>query len=70
MPLQIQPRGGRNLRRFVYLRLALLVPLLLAVFLLHLSGTDLVILRVARIVIVVLVLLVGGQLRARRNRAG
>lgn len=63
-PLQT-PR--RNLRRLVALRLLLVVPLLIATLVLHLSGTDLVILRIARIVL--LAALVGGLalLRGRRR---
>ena len=56
----------RNMRRFVALRLLLVVPLLIATLVLHLSGTDLVILRIVRIIL--LAALVGGlaYLRGRK----
>jgi hypothetical protein len=50
-------------------RLAFLVPLLVAVFLLHVSGTALVVIRIARIVVIGLVVVIAGGLRARRARA-
>ncbi len=53
----------------MYLRLAFLVPLLVAVFLFHVSGTALVAIRIARIVVVALVLLIASRFRARRRRA-
>jgi hypothetical protein len=56
------------MRKFMYLRLAFLVPLLVAVFLFHVSGTALVAIRIARIVVVALVLLVASRFRARRSR--
>lgn len=55
----------RNISRFVVLRLLLVVPLLVATLLLHLSGTDLVILKVARIVLVAALL--GGLAYLRRR---
>lgn len=59
----------RNMRRFVALRLLLIVPLLIATLVLHLSGTDLVILRIARIIL--LAALLGGlaYLRGRKRAA-
>lgn len=59
----------RRLRKLLLLRLAFLVPLLVAVFLLHVSGAALVVIRIARIVVIGLAVLVAGGLRARRNRA-
>lgn len=56
----------RNFRRFVALRLMLVVPLLVATLLLHLSGTDLVILKVARIILVAA--LFGGLAYLRRRK--
>lgn len=58
-----------HLRKFMYLRLAFLVPLLVAVFLFHVSGTALVAIRIARIVVVALVLLIASRFRARRRSA-
>lgn len=56
----------RDIRRFVALRLLLVVPLLVATLLLHLSGTDLVILRIARIMLLAAVL--GGLAYLRRRK--
>ncbi|MGO9973644.1 MAG: hypothetical protein ACLP01_12750 [Solirubrobacteraceae bacterium] len=50
-------------------RLAFLVPLLVAVFLLHVSGTALVVIRIARIVVIGLAVLIATGLRSRRARA-
>ena len=57
------------MRRLMLVRLAFLVPLLVAVFLLHVSGTALVVIRIARIVVIGLVVVIAGGLRARRARA-
>ncbi|MFZ2049756.1 MAG: hypothetical protein WAU69_02345 [Solirubrobacteraceae bacterium] len=67
--------GRRRSPALFYLRLGMLAVLLLATFVLHFSTTDLVALRIARIVIVVLILLgarlAGGQIgrpwRERRS---
>jgi hypothetical protein len=59
-------RGGA--RKYLYLRLALLAALLVAVFVLHLSGTALVVMRVARVALVIVVLLVARGLRMRGAR--
>ncbi len=56
------------MRRLMLLRFALLVPLLVAVFLLHVSGTDLVIIRIARIALIAALVVIGGWFRARRSR--
>lgn len=62
VPLQA-PR--RNLRRFAALHLLLVVPLLVATLVLHLSGTDLVMLKVARVILVAA--LFGGLAYLRRH---
>lgn len=61
-----KPRRRRNLRRFVALRLLLVVPLLVATLVLHLSGTDLVILKIARIILLAAV--IGGLAYLRRRK--
>ena len=53
--------------RYLYIRLAFLAALLVAVFVLHAHGSTLVTLRVARIALIALLLLGGGAL-ARRGR--
>lgn len=58
------------MRRRVLIRLALLIPILVAVFILHVSGTTLVIVHIARIVLIASLLLIGGWLRAHRSRVG
>ena len=58
------PRFGR----YLYIRLAFLVVLLLAVLVLHAHGSTLVVLRVARIALIALLLLGGGALARRRSR--
>jgi len=50
-------------------RLGFLVPLLAAVFLLHVSGTALVVIRIVRIVVIGLAVLIAAGLRARRAHA-
>jgi len=57
------------MRRLMLVRLAFLVPLLVAVFLLHVSGTALVVIRIARIVVIGLAVLIAAGLRSRRARA-
>jgi hypothetical protein len=52
-----------------YAYVATLVALLVAVFVLHVSGTTLVIVRVARIILVVAIIAVGAMLRRRNARA-
>lgn len=67
--------GRRRSPALFYLRIGMLAALLLATFVLHFSATDLVALRIARIVIVVLILLgarfaggrIGGPWRARQS---
>lgn len=56
----------RDVRRFVALRLLLVVPLLVATLVLHLSGTDLVILKIGRIIL--LAALFGGLAYLRRRK--
>jgi hypothetical protein len=51
------------------IRLALLVALLVAVFVLHVSGTALVVVHIVRIVVIALAVLIAGGLRSRRARA-
>ena len=51
------------------IRLALLVPLLVAVLVLHVSGTALVAVHIARIVVIGLASVIAGGLRSRRGRA-
>jgi hypothetical protein len=58
-----------RVRRLMLVRLAFLVPLLVAVFALHVSGTALVVIRIVRIVVIGLAVLIAGGLRARRARA-
>lgn len=50
------------------MRLALIVPLLTATLVLHLSGTDLVILKVARIILLATLVAGLAYLRRRRNQ--
>lgn len=56
------------MRKRLLLRLALLIPLLVAVFILHVGGTALVIVHIARIALIVALALIGGRFRARRSR--
>ena len=65
VPAERRPR----MRRLMLVRLAFLVPLLVAVFLLHVSGTALVVIRIARIVVIGLAVLIATGLRSRRARA-
>jgi uncharacterized membrane protein len=58
------------MRKTMYVRLAFLIPLAVAVFVLHLSGTALIELRVARIVVVALLLFGFAWFRRRRNGSG
>jgi hypothetical protein len=60
-------RRGGNYRVVLVVQVALLAVLLLATFILHLSGTALVELRVARLVILV-ALVVGAGWVSRRRR--
>jgi hypothetical protein len=64
-PIFTGRRGG--MRTFMLVRLALLLPLLVTVFLLHVSGTDLVLIHIARIALIGLAVLAGSKLRARRD---
>ena len=65
-------RNGRRTpemrRRMMLIRLGVIVPLLVAVFLLHVSGTTLVIVRVVRIVLLLGVIVVFRALGGRRQR--
>lgn len=63
------PRRARrrtHWRIFIYLRIASLVVLLAAVFLLHASGSTLVLLHVVRIALIGALLLSAGWARRRR----
>ncbi len=64
--IQTPIRGRGRLRRTMYLRLALVVPVLIAAFVLHVSGETLVIMRVARIAIVLAFVAGAWWLRRRR----
>ena len=55
-------------RPLMYAYIATLVALLVAVFVLHASGTELAIIRVARIVVVVAIVGAGAWLRRRDAR--
>lgn len=72
--LLLAGRSGRTApgrrRKLLWIRLAVIVALLVAVFLLHLSGTDLVIIRVVRIVLLVGVIVVFRALGRRRAGEG
>jgi len=65
-------RNGRRTpqarRRMLWIRLGLITVFLVAVFLLHVSGTTLVIVRVVRIVLLVGVIVVFRGLGMRRQR--
>lgn len=65
-------RNGRQTpaarRRMMLLRLGLIVPLLAVVFVLHVSGTTLVIVRVVRIVLLLGVIVVVRGFGARQRR--
>jgi hypothetical protein len=67
--IQTPIRNRGWLRRTIYLRLALVVPVLIAAFVLHVSGETLVIMRVARIAIVAAFVAGGWWLRRRRQDA-
>jgi hypothetical protein len=54
--------------RYLYIRLAFLVLILVAVLVLHARGSTLVLLRVSRIALIALLLLGGGALARRRGR--
>lgn len=56
-------------RKLMYARLAMLVPLLIATFLFHISGTLLVAVRIARIALFVAIVVVAGWLERRRGRS-
>jgi hypothetical protein len=56
------------MRRLMLIRLALLVPLLIAVLVLHVSGAALVVMRIARIVVIGLAVVIAGGVRAHRGR--
>ena len=51
------------------IRLAFLVPFLVAVFVVHVSAMALVAVHIARIVVIGLAVVIVGGLRARRSRA-
>jgi hypothetical protein len=55
-------------RPLLYVYIATLVALLVAVLVLHVSGTTLAIIRVARIVVIVAIIGVGAMLRRRNAR--
>jgi len=57
------------MRRLMYVRLALLGAVLVAVLVLHLHGSALHVLQVARIVIVMLILVAALRLRRQGPRA-
>ena len=61
------PQGGGRYRMVLVIRVAMLVVLLLATFILHVSGTALVELRIARLAIFV-ALVVGVGWVSRRKR--
>jgi hypothetical protein len=63
------PTRRSGMGKLMLMRLAFLIPILVAVFVLHASGTALVIMHIARIAVVALVALLGGWLRTRRSRA-
>ena len=66
-----RPPGRRLTRRTLLLgRVALLVPVLVAAFVLHVSGTALVVLHLVRVALVVAILVAGGRLRSRAARRG
>ena len=52
----------------MYIRLAFLVPVLIAAFVFHISGSTLVIVRIARIALVAVLVLAAGWLARRRQR--
>lgn len=56
-----------RMRTLMVARLGFLAALLVAVLLLHVSGTELVVIRIARFAIIALVLVVLGRGRARRG---
>ena len=67
--MSVPPRFARRRRRrriFLYLRLASLVALLVAVFVLHASGSTLVLLHVVRIALIGALLFSAGWARRRR----
>jgi hypothetical protein len=56
-------------RPLLYIYIGTLVVLLVAVLVLHASGTELAVIRVARVVVIVAILGVGAVLRRRSARA-
>ncbi len=54
--------------RYMYIRFAFLIVLLVAVLVLHARGSTLMVLRVARIALIALLVLGGGALARRRGR--
>lgn len=56
------------MRKLMLARLVFLAGILVAVFALHVSGTALAILHIARLAVIGLVILAAGRLRARRAR--
>lgn len=66
MSIPLRPRRAPSVRKRLLIRLALLIPLLVAVFILHVSGTALVIVHIARIALIVALALIGGRFRASR----
>jgi hypothetical protein len=67
--IQTPIRNRGWLQRTIYLRLALVVPVLIAAFVLHVSGETLVIMRVVRIAIVAAFVAGAWWLRRRREAA-
>ena len=57
------------MRKFMLVRLGFLAVLIVAVFVVHVSGTALVIMHVVRIALVALAVVLGGWRRSRRSRA-
>ena len=67
--MSVPPRRARRRARwrlFLYLRIASLVALLVAVFVLHASGSTLVLLHVVRIALIGALVLSAGWARRRR----
>jgi small-conductance mechanosensitive channel len=57
-----------RMRRLMLIRLVFLVPLLIAVFVLHVSGTALVAVHIARILVIALAVVIAAGMRSRRGR--
>lgn len=55
-------------RRLMLVQLGFLVPVLVAVSVLHVSGTTLVVIHIVRIAVVLLVVLIAGRIRSRGDR--